>query len=1012
MNKSFTIFFLSILIPLSSLLAQKHDFVWVTAWLNDLNPNWKGNWVDNQVDFDQIPPSISSGQFQVIVAQGGTTISDSDGNFIFYTNGYQVANKNYELMENGDSMNLTFPDAFYTPVDTFFGSGHNQEVIVLPDPGNPEGYYLVNTSVEEFFPAPFRKGTHLLYSKIDMTQDGGLGAVTEKNQILLDDIIQSNGLTAVRHANGRDWWLLIFKSQSPVYYRLLLTENGFSLAGTGQIDTPVYPEFGTNVFSPDGTKFIMTQHEYINGESWVDILDFDRCSGMLSNHKRMKYSAIEGNFTNRAWGASFSPNSRFLYLLMFTKVVQIDLEDMTLSPEKIVDYDGFSSFGGRKSYFGLSQLGLNGLIYTNTAQSTNYFHVITQPNEPGLGCKMNQHGFQLIGTNEYTMPNYPNYRLGPLEGSACDTLGIERPVFIHAHPYPDEGCLGGEAHFEVTAFGTGLTYQWQISADGGEAWLNLTNGGHFSNVHTEYLMLHDIPAAFDGRLFRCIVAGNVSTDTSRTATLSVIGQVPSAAFSYVQDLDSLFFQNLSSGEQYVEWYYGDGNYAALENPTHLYLKSDTFSATLIATNACGQDTAVQDIAVGLEAIFEADRTHGCAPLEVKFKGKSHYRVFNHQYWMTGGTPSFSAPLRNTTTTYNLPGVYDVTLNVYAPGGEWAQTIKEDYITVLEGINPQADIEAQFSGDTLQLNCAFVQANNYNWYFSNGDSLSGQMTQFVPASTGVYQVILEVSNHCGAAFDTLEFIAGQPQAGFSAVSQTGCVPFSMQFENASNFTADSLRWHFPGGWPETASEENPVVVYTTPGVYDVMLIAYAVSFADTVYQQAFIEVMPDDCPAPEIFIQADGLQISASTNCQDGFSYTWDMGDGTQVASPAADYQYDTAGAYTISLIIGGACGSDTVTTALEIEGVSAASHATARSLPLRFRPNPAGEFTEVLFEDKLKAEGVLQIFNTVSEKVMELPVQKGQRTIRVGLKSLPSGIYFVRLNSDGEVWQAGKLVVE
>jgi hypothetical protein len=49
-------------------------------------------------------------------------------------------------------------------------------------------------------------------------------------------------------------------------------------------------------------------------------------------------------------------------------------------------------------------------------------HVINSPDNAGLSANFCQHCLQLPALNAFTIPNFPNYRLGPLSGSVCDTL--------------------------------------------------------------------------------------------------------------------------------------------------------------------------------------------------------------------------------------------------------------------------------------------------------------------------------------------------------------------------------------------------------------------------------------------------------------------------------------------------------------------------------------------------------------------------------------------------------------
>jgi len=46
------------------------------------------------------------------------------------------------------------------------------------------------------------------------------------------------------------------------------------------------------------------------------------------------------------------------------------------------------------------------------------------PNEKGDNCRFKQHHIRIPSVSR-SIPNFPNYRLGPLDGSPCDTLGLD-----------------------------------------------------------------------------------------------------------------------------------------------------------------------------------------------------------------------------------------------------------------------------------------------------------------------------------------------------------------------------------------------------------------------------------------------------------------------------------------------------------------------------------------------------------------------------------------------------------
>ena len=60
-------------------------------------------------------------------------------------------------------------------------------------------------------------------------------------------------------------------------------------------------------------------------------------------------------------------------------------------------------------------------------------HVINYPDRARLACDVCQHCIQLPAYNSFTVPNFPNYYLGPLVGSACDSL-TNAIVLTHSSP--------------------------------------------------------------------------------------------------------------------------------------------------------------------------------------------------------------------------------------------------------------------------------------------------------------------------------------------------------------------------------------------------------------------------------------------------------------------------------------------------------------------------------------------------------------------------------------------------
>ena len=80
--------------------------------------------------------------------------------------------------------------------------------------------------------------------------------------------------------------------------------------------------------------------------------------------------------------------------------------------------------------------------------------------------------------------------------------------------------VGAPATINVIASGTGLTYQWQVSTDGGNTWNNVSDGTGATSA--EYKTVATT-TAMNGYQYRCIIksaAGGVATSTAVTLTVN------------------------------------------------------------------------------------------------------------------------------------------------------------------------------------------------------------------------------------------------------------------------------------------------------------------------------------------------------------------------------------------------------------------------------------------------------------------------------------------------------------
>ena len=419
--------------------SQKHDNVWVVGLGFEENPN-DSIWGKSLIDFSTTPPStMYNGWEGMRFSETNASICDREGNLLFYSNGIYIADKNNDPMPGGDGLN---PGEI---ADEFGGSGYisPQGAMALPHLLDSNLYYLIHGNLE--FPTNelITHSSRLYYTLVDMSLNNGLGAVVEKNVEIFIDTFDIGKLTAVKHANGRDWWILVAEYESNDYYKILFSPEGFEVE---KVETDIEFRIGLGgaVYSPDGTKYArLSLHNLITGD-YLYMSSFDRCTGEISE---IVIDTLGGAGTG---GVAISPNSRYLYVAYTNYLFQYDLEapDIAATRDTVAIYDGYTSI--QATVFQFPQLAPDDKIYISCFGTTNVFHVIEEPDLPGEACQVNQHSFQLPTYRILTMVNFPNYRLGALEGSPCDTLGVstttvlQKVPSLYLYPNPTDGLLNLE----------------------------------------------------------------------------------------------------------------------------------------------------------------------------------------------------------------------------------------------------------------------------------------------------------------------------------------------------------------------------------------------------------------------------------------------------------------------------------------------------------------------------------------------------------------------------------------
>lgn len=407
---------------------------------------------------------------------------DQEGNLLFYTNGCYIADRNDQLMMNGDSLNLGFFYSYHCSEDN--GYRATQNILIIPQPDQAGIYFIFHQRMNLTDEAELIID-RLLYTVVDMNLNNGLGAVVEKNVPAISEVLYPGHLTAVKHANGVDWWIICAKRKSNVYFSLLLTAQGVEgpfEQTIGKVTTKEGEGSGQACFSPDGGKYVR-----YNKAEHVFYMEFDREQGLLSNFR--KFTLHLGNA--EPGGVAFSPSSQYLYLTNFGKVFQFDTNvdpgEIFDTKQVVAEYDGFANPLPTRLF--LAQLAPDCKIYINATNSARYLHVIHKPDLPGVQCDLRQHDLMLPTYNFLALPNFPNYRLGAEPSLPCEPVSASQEPLpevsetIQLFPNPAQGIISirtpnlREGHFRLINTVGQLAYQALLTGTDHEIALPLLAGG-------------------------------------------------------------------------------------------------------------------------------------------------------------------------------------------------------------------------------------------------------------------------------------------------------------------------------------------------------------------------------------------------------------------------------------------------------------------------------------------------------------------------------------------------------
>lgn len=368
----------------------------------------------------------------MVTPAGCSSISDDEGNLMFYTNGQTVWNRNHQIMTNGDGLS--------GEIDGI------QSAIIVPKPNDYSTYYIFYTRENtQSSPIYFLPGVY--YSEVKFDAQNPSGYVTLNKDIRIAEINSTSRIAAIHHPSSDTIRVVCITKPDPVFgyivpegefiFRIFnVTSSGVNVTPVKRTINESLGKLGAMKFAPDGSYLAFAD----NANQKVYFYQYDNDLINFQHHFTLPTIPAFGVFLN-PYGIEFSQDSKMFYYSGGNYVVQFPFTDLG-GMEPVDNYLIPISNPGS------IQLARNGKIYIaqgNLSNPTGHLGVINNPEKIGEQC---------------------NYRPANIQfENAASTKGL--PLFVASYlrsriiPSKDD-CVDVAFSFELDAYRAILSVLWDF----------------------------------------------------------------------------------------------------------------------------------------------------------------------------------------------------------------------------------------------------------------------------------------------------------------------------------------------------------------------------------------------------------------------------------------------------------------------------------------------------------------------------------------------------------------------
>ncbi len=366
-------------------------FIFLLSALNSIAQKEANIWYFGEnagLDFKSgSPVPITDGKLNT--REGCSSISDKNGNLLFYSDGTTVWSSDHTVMQNGQGL--------------LGNASSTQSAIIVPHPGNPDHYFLFTVGANVG-----GRQSGFNYYVVDISMNGGLGEVIQGPVDLAQGRSSewSEKVAAIKGNECNTFWVVSYVVNEFFAYKISSTRISANPVRT-VVPFSTTGRRGYLKLSPNGKKLALA---HMSSSAFL-LYDFDDVTGKVSNERNLPLIAP----TNKPYGVEFSANSEKLYVHAsndfysedfvqwnnpsnhFSTLYQFNLS-LPTTAEIVASRTVIDS---RNLYRGGLQLGPDQKIYRALSETYDtgmtYLGVIENPENEGLTCNYKHLGIMLGG---------------------------------------------------------------------------------------------------------------------------------------------------------------------------------------------------------------------------------------------------------------------------------------------------------------------------------------------------------------------------------------------------------------------------------------------------------------------------------------------------------------------------------------------------------------------------------------------------------------------------------------